>query len=276
MHMATMVNEAMFELKVDDKPATRADVLPGWGPASRLGVIIREPFGAVGASLLIQLAVTAFYDAAPARRGASPQYPEIYLFHVGGRYGDHRPFDFWPPRKEVFLRDDPLAVIEALNDRAINVLAFPVPKRSTNGVDPALRGEEAIQSSGAPWSEINSFIERTTTTYQYSADGRCVGGDLTIRGLSQVLEQNGLRATEPERSQAWYQNLTADQLPTALPGPGTLAQTEFWAKTLAERFQEVDSRVRLKIQRQRQARLVDGKATETYQGFTPQQALNII
>ena len=75
--------------------------------------------------LLIQLAVLAFYESVPARRGTPPRYPEIYLFHAGGRFGDFNAFDFWPPRKEVFLPADPAMVLEALNDRAITRLAVP-------------------------------------------------------------------------------------------------------------------------------------------------------
>ena len=47
-----------------------------------------RPLGATGASMLIQLAITAFYDVKPSRREVT-LYPEIYLFHVGGRHGNH-------------------------------------------------------------------------------------------------------------------------------------------------------------------------------------------
>jgi hypothetical protein len=271
MHLAAQVNQSMFELTLSGQTATRAEVLPGWGEPGRLGIIVREPFGAIGASLLVLLAVTAFYDARTTRRTGCPQYPEIYLIHVGGRYGDHRPFDFWPPRKEVFLGDSPLEVLEALNDRAITVLA--VPERAPHS---KAGGLEAFDGSGAPWSELNSFRERTTAVYLYSPDGQTVSADLTIRGLSDVLEQNAERAIEPERSLQWFQGLRPEQLATALPGPGTLAQTHYWARTLTDRFHEVGPDTRALVNARRKGRLIDGKATETYRRLTPQQALGLL
>lgn len=270
MHLATQVNESMFELTLAGSPTTRAHVLPGWGESGRLGVILREPFGSIGASLLILLAVTAFYDVRKTRRTEEPQYPEIYLFHVGGRFGDHRPFDFWPPRKEIFLSENPLEVLEALNDRAITVIA--VPDHSGH----SRQGIEAYEGSGAPWSELNSFCERTTAAYLYSPDGATMPADLTIRGLSDVLERNAERATEPERSLQWFQGLRPEQLATALPGPGTLAQTHYWARTLTDRFDEVDPESRAAAKLRRESRLINGTATETYRRLSPQQALGLL
>lgn len=270
MHMATLIDASMFAIRLDDEPATRDDVLPGWGPGDRLGIVVREPFGSLGASLLIQLAVTAFYDAAPARRDAEPQYPEIYLFHVGGRFGDHRPFDFWPPRKEVFVADDPLKLIEALNDRAITFLTLPqVPMDGS-------KTDAALEQSGAPWSEQNSFRERTKSVILYSPDGRVDNGNMTINGRSDVLEHNGERTANPGRSLEWFQQLRQDQLPTALPGPGTLEQTQFWAHTLIDRFHEVDATTRAEANRRRVLRLVEGLPQEIYHRTTPQEALGFL
>ena len=61
----------------------------------------------------------------PERRGPNGIYPEIYLFHVGGRHGDHSPYDFWPARKEVFVDADPREVLDQINDKGITRLAVP-------------------------------------------------------------------------------------------------------------------------------------------------------
>jgi hypothetical protein len=271
MHLATQVNESMFALTLEGRPATRAEVLPGWGAASRLGILVNEPFGAIGASLLIQLAVTSFYDAEPSRRTEAPQYPEIYLFHVGGRYGDHRPLDFWPPRKEVFTGRDSLEVLEAINDRAITALALPSSLAAASQDATA-----ELEASGAPWSEINSFCERTTASFLYSSNGKVSGSDLAIRALDDVLERSVERATEPRRSLDWYRNLRPEQLPTALPGPGTLAQTQYWARSLLDRFDEVGAEGLAQAQARRRQRLADGKPIETYQRITAEQALALL
>lgn len=271
MHLATQVNESMFSLSLEGRPAQRREILPEWGKSSRLGILIGEPYGAVGASLLIQLAVTAFYDAQPTRREPDPQYPEIYLFHVGGRYGDHRPFDFWPPRKEIFTGSNPLELLEAINDRAITTLA--IPSGLSTGSAEAV-GE--FKASGAPWSEINSFQERVVSSFLYSANGSLPDGDLTIEGLDDVLERSVERVTEPRRSLDWYKNLQPDQLATALPGPGTIEQTQFWASSLLDRFDEVNSEDMLQAQDRRRDRLTGGKPTETYRRLTTDQALSLL
>src|SRR5262245_7080336 len=114
MHTAPQLDVSQFAISRHGRQATRADLLPDWTPYDRLGVVVTESFGAVGASHLIQLAITAFYDVRPERRaarldGVDPRaiYPEIYLFHVGEVHGDHSSFDFWPARKEVLVEDDP-------------------------------------------------------------------------------------------------------------------------------------------------------------------------
>lgn len=85
MHTATQLDSSHFEVRLSDQPATVAELFPAWALHDRFGILVHEPFGALGANLLIQAAITSFYDAAPERRCGSPSYPEIYAFHVGGR-----------------------------------------------------------------------------------------------------------------------------------------------------------------------------------------------
>ena len=118
--------------------------------------------------------------------------------------------------------------------------------------------------------------ERTTAAYVYSADGRAANGDLRIQGLDGVLEQNGQRAASPERSLEWFQGLRPEELPTALPGPGTLAQTRFWARTLTDRFHEVDAGTRSLVRERAAARVAEGKPTETYRRLGPGEALQLL
>src|ERR1700733_10893262 len=132
MHTARQLGVSLFSVRRNGTSATRDDLLPDWTPFDRLGVVVTEPFGALGASHLIQLAITAFYDIRPSRRagrvdGHDPKaiYPEIFLFHIDDAHGDHSMFDFWPARKEVLVDADPRLVLDAINDRAITRLAVP-------------------------------------------------------------------------------------------------------------------------------------------------------
>ncbi len=47
MHTAHQLDRCQFTVSYDDAPATREDLLPGWGPLDRLGVVVKEPFDAV-------------------------------------------------------------------------------------------------------------------------------------------------------------------------------------------------------------------------------------
>ncbi len=99
MHTATQFNLGMFDLEVEGEKVDAPQALGGYGRLDRLGVVVTSALGGVGASLLIQLAIARFYDLRPERRDGNPIYPEIYLFHVGGRCGMHTNYDFWPPRR---------------------------------------------------------------------------------------------------------------------------------------------------------------------------------
>ena len=91
-------------------------------------MIVDRPLGATGASMLIQLVITAFYDVNPGRREVT-LYPETYLFHVGGRHGNHAYYDVYPPRTEVVVASDSAEILEAINDRAITRLAVVEARR---------------------------------------------------------------------------------------------------------------------------------------------------
>ena len=95
----------MFAVTIDGSPATFDDVLPEWRSHDRFGVIVDRPLGAIGASLMLQAAIAAFYEADPGRPGHV--YPEVYAFHVGGFHGTLAWYDVFPPRKEVVVPDEP-------------------------------------------------------------------------------------------------------------------------------------------------------------------------
>jgi hypothetical protein len=179
----------MFDIEVGGKQASRHKVLPQWGPHDRVGVVADRPFGALGAALLMQLAITAFYDERPSRR--SPEhaiYPEIYLFHVGGYWGDYAPFDLYPARKEVEGISDPRAVLEAVNDRAITRLLVP-------DCAPGELGHEWEKPESR--ADRQSAIDRIASAYAYSPDGRVGGSTVSLTGLEPAVEQNAMAALHP-------------------------------------------------------------------------------
>jgi len=174
MHTAFDLQATSFGITIDNKAAGLPDLFPEWSAHDRFGIVMTEPFGALGASLLIQLAVVAFYDALPDRRALPARYPEIYLFHVGGRFGDFSSFDFWPPRKEVFLPHDANTVLEALNDRAITRLAVP---------------EALPRATEFAYKEPAAAAERIVSCFAYGPGGRAAEADVRIVARDPILSR---------------------------------------------------------------------------------------
>ena len=100
----------------------------GWQPDDRLGVILAQPMDAVGCSNLICGTITLFYDLLREKHGTGNffRYSDVFLFGVGCEPGDFNQLDVWPLHKFVsILQPSAEAVIEAVNDRRITLLAVP-------------------------------------------------------------------------------------------------------------------------------------------------------
>lgn len=164
MHTSFQLRASYFQISVDGCKANAAQLFPSWSEHDRLGVIIDRPLGAIGASLLIQLAITMFYDASPDRRKRQI-YPEVYFFHKGGRYGDFSYFDVFPTRKEVFLPDNPAETLESINDRAITRLCVV---------------DKSTQTTKHYFKERAAALDRIRSAFAYSPTGRTPGSDVTI------------------------------------------------------------------------------------------------
>src|ERR1700759_3352939 len=96
--------------------------MPGFEDRDRLGIVVRRPCGAVGASALVMAAVTAFYDVQRERSADFFIYPDYFVFHVGRKLGSHNRLDIWPPHKEVVVADEPEELLRAINDRGVTRL----------------------------------------------------------------------------------------------------------------------------------------------------------
>lgn len=247
MHTVTQLKTAMFDVSVDGAPAKPADVFPGWHLHDRLGVVIDEPLGGLGATHLIQLAITSFYDAAERRRGELTVYPEIFAFHFGKGHGSHAAFDFWPARREVMLSGDPCDLLDAINDRGITRLA--VPDRSARAFE--YRPKEA-----------DTALDRIQSAFAYDPSGRVKDGTIRIAGNHRASEFNPGRVLRP---------VYLDK-PKELDKPFKEADSAYiiWLKLRATDL----------TQEQRDARIAwrdgmkqDGIVWETYRPITVEDAL---
>jgi hypothetical protein len=173
MHMINLLTSDMFEVQRAGHPSSPQAVFPNWVPNDRFGIVIDEPFGGLGATQLIQMAATLFYDAKPSRRSERKVYPEIYALHYGQGYGAHAPFDFWPARREAIK--DHRVLLDAINDRGITRLA--IPDRPTRDIEHRPKEEDAA-------------LDRIVSAILYSPTGQVDGPDFSIRGNDQRTEFN--------------------------------------------------------------------------------------
>jgi len=205
VHTAQQLAGSSFEISVGGRRATLADVFPGFGERDRLGVVLRRPCGAVGASALILATVTAFYDVQRAQGEDFFVYPDYYLFHVGRRLGNHKMLDIFPAHKEVVVEDDPEELLRAINDRAVTRLlvedaeepAEPAFERPTLASARRIVTALAYSSRGRV-ENANVAAAGNATTESYVSDvlrqseGIDPGAEDDIRNGRQSLLENGL------------------------------------------------------------------------------------
>jgi hypothetical protein len=125
MHSARELTSAAFTLELGGRPVTIPELFPGFDARDRLGIVVHQPGGALGASVLTLATITAFYDLQRARGDDFFIYPDYFVFHVGQQHGNHSMLDIWPDHKEVVVANEPDTVLRAINDRAITRLLVP-------------------------------------------------------------------------------------------------------------------------------------------------------
>jgi hypothetical protein len=165
----TVLRSDEFELTVQDRPATIADVFPGFDEHDRLGIVLAADHAAAGAASLILAAVTAFYDNLRAHSSDFSAYPDYFAFHVERSRGSLRKLDVFPAHKEVVVPADAEEVLRAINDRGVTRLLVP---DAHGDVRPHELSREARASAE----------RRIRTALAYSPAGRARDGDVAVTG----------------------------------------------------------------------------------------------
>ena len=240
MHSSNELRSDAFAILLDGAPASIEQVLPGFDERDRLGVVVRHPCGAVGASTLLLAAITAFYDLQRARGGEFFIYPDYFLFHVGGPLGDHSMLDVFPSHKEVVVPDEPEALLEAINDRAITWLLVEDYQPA-----PASLRRETLASARS----------RIRGGFAYSPHGRVPDGDLHIAG-NEVTESYVRAVLDP------------DGLIASIGDP-----SDPYVAAIARRAAEVPPQARARLRTERDTLREHGRPVETYRRLTLDQAL---
>jgi hypothetical protein len=236
----------MFQIEVAGRPARLDELFEGFTEHDRLGLVMRRPCGAVGASALIAATITAFYDVQRSRGGDFFIYPDYYLFHVGAPLGDHARLDIWPRRKEVVVDDHPERILEAIDDRAITRLGVEDGPARDLYLDAEL---------------LASARARIASSFAYSPAGRVDDADVRIAS-NEVAEGYVEAILEPE---ARIAGLRAEG------GGGELK-----ADAIALRAGEVAPEVRREIRLARRELVENGVPVETYRRIDLAEALSLL
>jgi hypothetical protein len=259
MHSSRELSSSSFEVRVEGRPAGVRDLFEGFAEQDRLGVVMRSPCGAVGASALITATITAFYDFHRARGDDFFVYPDYYLFHVGRPLGDHARLDVWPRRKEVVVGEAPQEILEAIDDRAITRLVVEDGVPAEAGLD-----VEAVASARG----------RIGTCLSYSPAGRVQGADVEIAS-NPVTEGYVEAILDPEGRVARLRAELAEADAPAASGPRGEAVRARIA-SIESRIGEVERDVRMRMLRERRALLRDGVPVETYRRISLDDALGLL
>jgi hypothetical protein len=246
MHSSYELRSDSFAIEIDGRPASLSELLPGFGEQDRLGVVVRGPCGAVGASGLICATITAFYDIQRARGEDFFVYPEYYLFHAGGPHGDHARLDVFPRRKEPVLEDEPELLLEALNERAITRLVVEDGTPRETELDRA---------------ELESARGRLLTCLAYSPAGRVPDADVRIAG-NDVTEGYVEAVLDPEARMARLRSGGEDD--------------RLLGEAIARRAGEVAPELRAPVAAARAALVEDGRPVETYRRLGVDEALALL
>jgi hypothetical protein len=246
MHSSRELRSSSFEITVGGREVQLVDLFHGFSEHDRLGVVLRRPCGAVGASALITATITAFYDLHRTRGPDFFVYPDYFLFHVGQPLGDHARLDIWPSRKEVVVPEDAEQVLEAINDRAITRLVVEDGEPGEPTFEP-----EAVASARA----------RIATCLVYSASGRVREADVRIRS-NPVSEGYVDAILDPEARLARLRERNG----------GDRAR----AAAIEARLGEVPREERTRIKGARKDLVEDDVPIETYRRIALDQALGLL
>jgi hypothetical protein len=203
MHTSHVLSSGDFQITADGRPASLAELLPGFDEHTRLGIVVTEDGAAAGASSLILAAVTGFYDRLRATESDFFAYADYFAFHVGRRRGTLSQLDVFPEHKEPVVQDDHEAILRAVNDRGVTHLL--VPDRDV--APPTHLGRDTRHSAQ----------RRIRAAIAYSPDGRTPRPDIDITGppeaeefVTAMLGHPRALAAPDGRTRETFRRLTVD------------------------------------------------------------------
>lgn len=135
MHTTEELEGTDFQYQSDGHSVSRDDVMPSIKPTDRVGVVMGAGTDGLGAGNFILSCVIAFYERVKESKENLIEYPDYYTFQATADPADYRMFDIYPDHKNVIVDPDDEKLLQAINDRAINILLVPDVLPRTPGLD---------------------------------------------------------------------------------------------------------------------------------------------
>jgi hypothetical protein len=237
-----------FDIDIDGRPASLAQLMPGIGDDDRLGLVVTSALGGLGSSALVLALVIDFYathdDQVRALRPGELLYPQHFVFHVERAWGQYSWLDFWPPDKEMVVGTAPADLARALIDRGITRLLI---EDATGACTPAAIGR----------SERDQLQRQLATCLAYSPTGRVRAADVSI--TSNPTAERWVEWTiDPERAVT----------ESGRPGAASVAGSPSTAR--------VGDALRVQARRRRAELLQDARPVETYRRLSTSEAIDLL
>ena len=252
MHTAFTLKSEMFDVEINGRPADRSAFFAA-KRHERIGVVVTSPLGGLGASFMVQLGITAYYDADRSGRMVNPHYPEVYFFHAGGSFGEYSVLDAHPARKQVYLNFDGDEILASVNSHAITHLLLP---------------EDMKLDSALGFAEPNAATDRLEHCFLYAPSGRVHDGDVAIRSQDPV----------PLEDIAAVMNLR-EALPEMVAGypvpdnPAERVDNEKWIAAVSMRLDDIEPPAQSRALQYRKDLTDCFGGFETYQKITSSDAV---
>ena len=136
MH-SSILRGSDFRITQQREEVSHARFFRDLSTTDRVGVFAPEGIDGLGACLLLLAHTTAFYDRYRATGEDFFAYPDHYTFQRRTPPASYAMLDVWPRHKDVPVADDAGQTLDAILDRAINVLVVPAGSAGTTECAPA-------------------------------------------------------------------------------------------------------------------------------------------
>ena len=177
MHSSEELCGDDFEITHNGQPVSHQAFFKNHTVDRRIGVVAPNRIDAVGAATLIMAYITAFFDRYREVGHEFWAYPDYFAFQGAEPLASYAMLDISPDHKSVAATGDHISRLNAINDRAVNVLIVP-------------EGEETPRDYEKP--QMESARRNIKECYVYSFTGQIQNADTIIRCKTEPIHSWGM------------------------------------------------------------------------------------